>query len=283
VAEPKLFRLNMADLSRQIAPYTIGLAKLDIENGIEDAVCVGSGTLVSIGSTHGILTAAHVLGELPAKGEIGIVEYLGEPPQYRKPIIKMDYVERLKISADEFGPDKPDLGFLRLTQNDIGTLGASGSFYNLVKRKEEILSPKKPDLNFIDVISGMVDELTKDAERERTGIRFKKFSAIFCNGRSIAKRDADEYDYIDFEPTPTPEFKLPSNYGGVSGGGLWRICFVEEDSKIVIKKNWLYGIPFYQNESRDKIICHGPKSIYSKLIDAIQEKWPDVSSKPSSA
>jgi hypothetical protein len=71
-----------ARVSDAMAAYTIGFAKLEVHDRVEDAVGAGSGTLVSVGKVRGILTAAHVLTNLPDQGEVGIVEYRGQNIHY---------------------------------------------------------------------------------------------------------------------------------------------------------------------------------------------------------
>jgi hypothetical protein len=59
---------DSADSAREIANFSVGLAKLIVRDKAEDAIPAGSGTLVTIGSVAGILTAAHVVKNLPDAG-----------------------------------------------------------------------------------------------------------------------------------------------------------------------------------------------------------------------
>jgi len=47
-----------ASVSQAMAAYTIGFAKLEVHNCVEDAIGAGSGTLVSAGKVHGIESVA---------------------------------------------------------------------------------------------------------------------------------------------------------------------------------------------------------------------------------
>jgi hypothetical protein len=49
--------------------YTVGLLKLGRNGNAKTVESCGSGTLVRIGDSHYILTAAHVVAALPANGE----------------------------------------------------------------------------------------------------------------------------------------------------------------------------------------------------------------------
>src|SRR6202051_3174109 len=73
----RIVTIPTAGVSNAMAAYTIGFVKLEVHNNVEDAIGAGSGTLVSVGKVHGILTAAHVLDNLPDRGTVGIVEYRG--------------------------------------------------------------------------------------------------------------------------------------------------------------------------------------------------------------
>ena len=60
--------------ARDVANYSIGF--LDVKSpprSSQDVTLLGSGTLVSIGSTHAILTAHHVLSVLPRSGRLGLI------------------------------------------------------------------------------------------------------------------------------------------------------------------------------------------------------------------
>jgi hypothetical protein len=110
----RIVTIPTAGVSNAMAAYTIGFVKLEVHNNVEDAIGSGSGTLVSVGNVRGILTAAHVLDNLPDRGTVGIVEYQGESVHYRKRTIEMADTTRILLRGDAFGPDGPDLGFLRL-------------------------------------------------------------------------------------------------------------------------------------------------------------------------
>src|SRR4051794_35410249 len=109
-----------AGVSDAMAAYTIGFAKLEVHERIEDAIGAGSGTLVSVGKVRGILTAAHVLTNLPDQGDVGIVEYRGQTIHYRKRTIEMANTTKIVLRGDGFGSDGPDLAFLRLAADTVG-------------------------------------------------------------------------------------------------------------------------------------------------------------------
>jgi hypothetical protein len=131
-----------AAIGNAVAAYTVGFVKLEIHDKVEDAIGAGSGTLVRVGKVHGILTAAHVLAHLPDSGAVGIVEYRGETMHYRKRQIEMADTVKVALRGDAFGPDGPDIAFLRLAAETVGWFEAIGSFYNLLKPRSDASEPR---------------------------------------------------------------------------------------------------------------------------------------------
>jgi hypothetical protein len=100
MAERKI-QIPTAQISRDISDYTIGLAKLTVHDGVEDATCAGSATLVTVGQVHGLLTAAHVLTEaLPTTGAVGII--LFRYGYLQKQVIEMENAKLLTIRGDTY-------------------------------------------------------------------------------------------------------------------------------------------------------------------------------------
>lgn len=129
----------------ELSYFTVGFAKFTRHSGKDDAQSAGSGTLVSLGQSFGILTAAHVLKNLPDEGQVGLVRYSSRPEFAEQMKLEMSYSEKLIIAADVFGPDGPDIGFLKLPQQSIGTLQARNVFFNLGIRSESVLNGNEPE------------------------------------------------------------------------------------------------------------------------------------------
>jgi len=276
----RIVTIPTAGVSNAMAAYTIGFARLEVHNRVEDAVGAGSGTLVSVGKVRGILTAAHVLTHLPDSGAVGIVEYRGEGIHYRKRTIEMANTTKIVLRGDAFGPDGPDLGFLRLAADTIGWFDAIGSFYNLLKHRSDA-SQSAPSEHSTDAVVGMIDERTKDLPAERRAERRKGFEALFSNGTVSAEREVGGYDLFDFAPTDYPDFKLPGDYGGTSGGAVWRIYLKVDGEKPEIAGSRLWGVPYYQTKTEGGghvLACHGMAGVYGPLLDAVIAKWPEETS-----
>jgi hypothetical protein len=272
----RVVKIPTADISKEVANFSIGLAKLVVHNRVEDASLAGTGTLVSVGKVDGMLTAAHVLDALPSKGEVGII--LFKDSALQKHVIDMAHAVPVSIRGQQFDADGPDLGFLRLPQPIVGWLRAISSFYNLTKHRDEALVNTQPTPHHTDAIIGMIDELTKELPVDKPLRRAKAFSAIFCNGMAQNEHNKNGFDLVDLAVTAYPDFPVPESFEGMSGGALWRVFFTEQDNSVKIIAKRLIGVPFHQSTGADGgriITCHGMKGIYTSLLDKIIAQWPD--------
>jgi hypothetical protein len=273
--EPNL-SFDCADAARAVAHFSVGFAMLTVRDSIEEAIPAGSGTLVSIGSLDGVLTAGHVLQNLPDRGHVGLLRFPGHSALLQKQTIDMALADKVIIAADSPGPTGPDLGFLRLPPLNVENLRATNSFHNIAAKRDAVAAAQ-PAIAYIDAVIGVVAEWTKDAVPTRPSTRYKNFELLFCGGKIVSKDSAGFFDLCRFEPSFQEGVPPPSSYGGVSGGGIWRIYF-EPDGSNHVHENRLVGLAFYEWPASDgshHLICHGPRSIYDHLIDAVREKWPE--------
>ena len=103
---------------------------------------------------------------------------------------------------------------------------------------------------------------------------------LFGVGRVVRTHNANGFDLIDFEFTHGPGTNTPVSFGGVSGGGLWRVFPSGDDDGRYssIEPVELRGVVFYQTDETNGrggiISCHGPQGIYGRLVDDIRQTWP---------
>jgi hypothetical protein len=167
-----LQKISTESLSKYAGNFTIGFARLAQGEKGEDAESTGSGTLVTVGSLHGVLTAAHVVEALPKHGNVGIILNVESPAQYQRQVIDMLHTEApVVIKAENFGPLGPDLAFLRIPDETLGWLKAKNSFYNLIKRRDAVLSGERPSKSYADCITGIIHELTEEVPSARPRVR----------------------------------------------------------------------------------------------------------------
>lgn len=267
---------TLEKLSPEIANFSVGFVTISVHKGIQDAVPAGSGTLVTVGPTGGILTAAHVLRHLPNEGQIGLVRYPRVARHAQRATIDMGVADKLMIGTDD-SPTGPDLGFLRLPPTVVGDLQSRNVFFNLDRRREEVLSGPKRGGPYFDGISGMIAEWTEDLPDERS-LRVKGFRALYGVGLVEREYENNGFDLYEFETQYGPGSVSPRSYGGMSGGGLWRVyCVKDDDHKLSVVEKRLIGVAFYESglsDGKNIVTCHGPKSVYGALMDAIYERWP---------
>lgn len=266
----------LEQVTEETADFSVGFVLLSKQDDVWDAYPAGSGALVAVGSTHGILTAAHVLEKLPNQGEVGIVRFPRSKSSAQKLAINMEMAEKLMIGAKNIGPEGPDLGFLRLPPDDVMTFQARNVFFNLEKRRKSVLSDDEPGPPYFDGISGTVAEWTTDLPAEHGFSRTKGFQAMLGIGLVEREHEVNDFDLLDFEVTYERTTTTPDSLGGMSGGALWRFyCTKSNDGQLTLSDKKIFGVAFYESDKVDRkriITCHGPKSIYGTMIDAIREK-----------
>jgi hypothetical protein len=276
------FSLPTEQISRATSHFTIGFARLSVVDRVEYAESAGSGTLVTIGGLHGILTAAHVLTNLQDLGKVGIILHGGKPDQFQRQAINLKHVpEPVLLRADAFGQSGPDLGFTTLPREALGWLTAKASFYSLTKRRADVLSNQHPTKSHAEVIVGIVDELTETAPNDDPALRRVLFSTLFGPVRMNALRylPGRTLNYFKLQGEPDPVFSFPNSFEGVSGGAVWRFYVTEDtDGSIKLADSRLIAVPFFQNhdaEGNRQIVCHGAYDIYGKLVDQVSARWPN--------
>jgi hypothetical protein len=239
----------------------------------------GSGTLVRLGKTYGILTAAHVWQVVSKLPKVGIYLY---PPRGREvhaiteDIQLLDAVSFGNKNDDQFGPD---IAFVRLRPSKATSIEKYATFLSLERNEEKATAPAADDSKTMDAVAGGVDELGQKENVLGNRKLVIQNSVLLCGHAEKIADGHDGFDRMEFTPSLGPEFVPPSSYGGMSGGGCFRVYFpssgIGTPEPIAFH---LLGVAFYEttNENKpDKLICHGPVSLHEKLIPAVREKWND--------
>jgi hypothetical protein len=230
--------------------------------------------LVALGNIRGILTAAHVWDGIANLRTIGFYQNAIRRTQIQNTQEEVDNLDVIKLGSapyDEFGPD---IAFVKLTAAKAAAIEVHSSFVYLDRHVETIANVDK-ELFAIDVIVGIVDELgqTEIQHGERKVVRLESLANV--GAARVIQDGRDELDRIEFTPIPEEGFSLPASYGGTSGGGCFRALLSEPPEPKVVAY-YLTGVVFWETKldgRADKIICHGPRTIYEKLFPAIVEKW----------
>ena len=125
----------------------------------------------------------------------------------------------------------------------------------------------------------MIAEWTTDLPSEQQLARVKGFRALYGVGLVVGEHESDGFDLFDFEVTYGPGSDSPVSYEGMSGGALWRVyCIKDDDGQLSVVDKKVFGVAFHQSELSDQkriITCHGPRSVYGHLIEAIRKRWQE--------
>ncbi len=259
-----------------VSYYTVGLVKLEESTMPQDARLSGSGTLVEIDRTYAILTADHVIENLPHAGELGLILPTIPPAQLYRLTIPMKFIEKICVARGANESDGPDLAILILPQSHLGIIKAVKSFYNLPKRRNRLLENLPPINDGFWVLSGMSDEVTIDAPPEGGFGRVKVFHGFYGAGVVEAEYLVNGYDFLEFKAKYNETYEGPGSFQGFSGGGLWHLLISKsENGKLRVTDEILSGVAFYQSpieEHMRTIKCNGRLSIYKNVIDLIKQR-----------
>lgn len=260
-------------ITREIGWYSVGLGGLRRYKNGEDFYLIGSGTLINIGETYGILTAQHVTALFRDFEEVGFII----SPEVHKLVAETKCLHVVQIAKASEPSNGPDLSVVILPTNLLGTFKAAKSFYNISNKREEVLRASL-DLDVgVWILFGFIDEQTIVEGPDRGFTTIKGFRAL-CGATGIAKAYVrGNYDFLEVGAQCGDGKSLPLSYGGASGGGLWRVQLMRSrDGEIQNRDPILYGLAFYQTEIEEGmryIRCHGPRSIYEKVFESINNEF----------
>ncbi len=260
------------EVSKQISHYLIGIVKIQKSLTSEDAILIGSGTLVEIENTFGILTAHHVMERLPPQGKIGFVLF----EQLHRYTLQSEFLEKIVVDKELIPSEGPDLAFIVLPPTTLGQIKALKSFYNLSLKRDKILSnPFKNDMG-IWFLCGFPDEQTT-YDRPIKGFEIVKGFHGLCGAGGVEKEYiVGNYDYLEFEVHYNKNSQVPKSFGGVSGGGLWHVPLQKsKEGKITPQEIILSGVAFHQSSMINNIRtikCHGRRSIYKVAYELVRNK-----------
>jgi len=224
---------------------------------------IGTGTLVEIEGTYGILTAGHVWDQLRGSHEIGIT-LTDYSSCFRMKFEHVHTVEKplWNPQDEEWGPD---LALIKLAPLHVSTIIARKSFLNLKKQHDEVdLNESTEKKCWVAIgLVGEFSDATTNLELNRTDVNARIFG--FLSTIEVTHQNKG-YDYLDLSVNTTLP-GVPSTFVGVSGGGLWKAVLVKKKSGLLTwdEKPYLRGVAFWESpiiEGKRVIRCHGPRSIY---------------------
>jgi len=262
------------EIAKYISDFMVGFVILRDTDFEQEAELGGSGTLVQIDDVYGILTAYHVLKNLPDTGDIGLILPTRSQPQLRAPKIKGEVVQKVKVAHGKKAAEGPDIGFLLLPPVEVGWLRSIKSFYNLSRHCGKVLTSPQDYHDGVWFLCGFAAEHTSEEPAQAGFAKVKVFRGAVGAGGVNREFSIDDFDYFDFEARYGGINQAPESFEGYSGGGLWQAPLIRgEDGKLRAKEIVLSGVAFYEtdrNDNRNLIRCHGRRSVYQQAIEHVK-------------
>lgn len=254
-----------AQVHQKIRFHSVAMLLAPVDGA--DPVCC-SGTLTQVNGMSGILTARHVWSRIERSPSLALL--VGRQPYYIDPRVLRAFGPVGQDSLPDMGATVPDLAFVRIPLPARSALEVYGKvFYSIDLRRND------PQLDLFSetgfwILAGSPQALYDP----QTGA-----TPSLLYDTTVEKRvEVSPWDYlfVDLNLPQNPE--IPTNYQGVSGGGIWRVQFcLSPDETVFAVTNpqhdiFLAGVAFYQTgvEGR-QILGHGPKSLYDTLSGYVIE------------
>jgi hypothetical protein len=251
----------------QLANFVVGL--VERVEGAGSKV-LGSGVLVSIEGRRGILTCGHVAEQYDKLREIGLAQLIAGTQQ-RRIVDIADAYHIIVHSSDKWTEGDLDLGFTYLNPEVADSIAAQSVFLNIEKNRGRIEGKQPTDGYCVDVMFGLVAQYSGKPVIEE-GRFVSPMRAVIYRGKMHSDKNALlRFQTIDDDPE-----KLPKDFGGLSGSGLWRIHFVDRGAgKFDIIEKRLWGITSWQidkQNNRGAVAGQGWDRIDQALIPCVREK-----------
>jgi len=254
-AEPSELREKIV---RDVGSFTVALFAIHNSAGGARLQLGGTGTLVTDTKAHYILTARHVWDEVLRGGaNVGIT--LKEDIDHSFLIQTQVIVHSGPTPPQVWDEWGPDVVFLRIPPELLGTINVYKVFYGLNDRKKAQLGVDCIELHMLMGTPKEQGLLTNThADLQITGML-----------QNISERcTRGEFDYLDLDMDLSLQ-DVPQDFGGVSGGGLWQVLVYKP--KAGSKTDWmatLEGTAFYQSAPANGhrlVRCHGLQGILKNL------------------
>jgi len=249
-------------IGRDIGLYSVAILAVSGSGEAERLCFRGSGSLVSIGESSYILTAAHVWEYFEQNNPVGIGLTLdNEDVDHRFFMSVKSIVSYGPAKVGDWNPWGPDMRLLKMPDEFAVELKKVKRFYALT-----VEPPALPNVNSLElwILMGSPAAQGTFTDKHASLTMNAFFATIRCHQMH------DDYDYVDLDMDVTFP-GIPKRFGGVSGGGFWSVFIYGSDDGELHWIPTLVGMAFYQLDLVDNIRpvrCHGEKSIRT-LISSV--------------
>lgn len=246
---------------------------------------IGSGTLVQIGKTFGVLTARHVAERLEIGDELGLTS--APQGELHAPRIPVQELRIVSIGTGPILPDSLDLSFIRLPDVRAWSIRAWKGFYNLLAFRDEMLPeprPRRGDEGWTSLICGAPEQFSWEegpSESYRRTLAFRQMCWQVEKPSHFKSGGSDYFDIlIDRDSTPD----IPDSFAGMSGGGVWYESLATgEGGELQPIRDLLVGVIFYQiarGEGKWTLRCHAWASVYGDLLARVAKEFGEHVERP---
>jgi hypothetical protein len=233
----------------------------------------GSATFVKCQNKYGLLTAHHVAKSLNLRPNSNENLGLAINNQPHALIIEFSNLKHYKIGIPLNDENGPDIAFIEILDSEkLGWIKAYRSFCDISSTTTKtILETPVSNTNSLWAIAGMPEEFSEKIESQNVFKVIWDLKAQAFFGGVEKYFEMDGFDYIDLKANYNTKDELPKSFGGISGGGLWRVPMsmsISDINTLKLGEPELSGLVFYQTQVTNNcriLRCHGPKSIYNKL------------------
>lgn len=261
---------NPYDISEAVLSYIANFAVgLVIREEGKGSRVLGSGVLATIEGRRGILTCGHVAevyGKLP---EVGLVRFVAGVGQQRR-ILQLGETQTIILESSnsfEDGKEVLDLAFTVLPPDIASSVEANGVFLNIGKNKGKMEAHAPSRGNHVDAMLGLVAEFSGTPVRQGHEIT-SPMRGVLHTGHVCAQ----EKGLLTVKAMDYNLHELPKLFGGMSGGGLWRVYFVEDEHESRIVDAMLCGIVSWQIDDLH-LACQGWDRIDQGLVPKVRETF----------
>lgn len=244
--------------------HTIGLTYR--KSGSLAREVLGSGVLVTIEGRRGVLTCGHVAEKFEKVNDLQLGFFTSDG-QSKFPLTA-DFNQILESGRSFDESEKVlDLAFTLLTPRLAATLDAkSGVFLNAETNRKKMEHLASTRSKFFDVIFGLIAEFSGEPEIEGRNV-ISNLRAVLYSGRVLPR----ENGLLHFEPRDRGE-NLPESFGGMSGGGVWRIYYDDEkEGDDALSTAMLCGIASWEKPDKNVVACQGWDRIDQALIPELRK------------
>lgn len=237
---------------------------------------IGSGVFANTCGHYGIVTAYHVAEAVMRQPEFAMS--IAQRPHSLW--LRSEHFEHVEIGhlSNNPNPEKgPDLSFIIIREkNLLAILHSLKSFCFLDTQKLDYFNC--PLERLLWAVAGSPFEAKKTLNADpRQGVPLVSVPSFIGEARFLSREERDPFDYVAVRVQTGGNY--PSNYEGVSGGGLWVIPLEGDEGgkvdTISHARPILAGVAFFQSApaNDERIITgHGYDSIHSGLRRTLNEK-----------